>query len=166
MPAAAQTSGKVHLKCLLSVSFRLSLLVALLKPRGTENTEASAFKSICLGKTKKSHLCTAASITGKSTGLTPERNLPQELQLDGGKKRKDYLICLLFRQKHIFSSACLCFMQWYFSRDRSKIMYFNVLSWEKKKQIYNGIRKLTQNGKREKQVPNTDQNFDIFFFPY
>lgn len=57
-------------------------------------------------------------------------------------------------------------MQWYFSRDGSKIMYFNVLSWEKKPQIYNGIRKLTQNGKREKQVPNIDQNFDNFFFPY
>lgn len=102
MPAAAQTSGKVHLKCLLSVSFRLSLLVALVKPRGTENTEASAFKSICLGKTKKSHLCTAASITGKSTGLTPERNLPQELQLDGGEKKKRLFDMLAFQTETHF----------------------------------------------------------------
>lgn len=100
-------------KHVITASFRLNILVELLKPRGTENTEGSAFKNICF-RTKKSHLGYCSKHYWKKHYCYSWQESGQRAAIRQERKKKNFkksLIDMFSRQKCIFSSAFyfLCF---------------------------------------------------------
>jgi len=81
----------------ITASFRLRVHVALLKPRGIENTEASAFKDIFFRKTRKSHLCYRQQHWEKHCCYSWEESARRAAIRQRGKKKKRQIDIFVFQ---------------------------------------------------------------------